>query len=240
CEHNSMEYLCIPFTISDEFSLVLTIHTSNTEQLATINAYNASIKNYLEAAKPVIESKMLLAKLRDNSLRDPMTNLYNRRFLEQFIDTLAGQIKREQESYSILMLDVDFFKMVNDTYGHDVGDKVIVAIGKVLQENVRESDLAIRYGGEEFLILLHNATEEGTLKIAKKVHSTFASIVFDAGNGETLQKTISIGISIFPKDANTIWKCIKLADTALYVAKTTGRNKIVRFDKKMAEKKELR
>ena len=240
CEHNSMEYLCIPFTINDEFSLVLTIHTSNTAQLATINAYNASIKNYLEAAKPMIESKILLAKLRDNSLHDPMTNLYNRRFLEEFIDTLAGQIKREQESYSILMLDVDFFKMVNDTYGHDVGDKVIVAIGKVLRENIRESDLAIRYGGEEFLILLHNATEEGTLEIAKKIHSTFASIVFDAGDGETLQKTISIGISVFPKDADTIWKCIKLADTALYVAKTTGRNKIVRFDKKMAEKEELR
>jgi len=240
CEHNSMEYICIPFTINDEFSLVLSIHSSDATQLATINTYISSIKNYLEAAKPVIESKLLLAKLRNNSLHDPMTNLYNRRFLEEFIDTLAGQIKREQESYSILMLDVDFFKMVNDTYGHDVGDKVIVAIGKVLRENVRESDLAIRYGGEEFLILLHNASEDGTLEVAKKIHAAFASIVFDAGNGETLQKTMSIGISVFPEDADTIWKCIKFADTALYVAKTTGRNKIVRFDKKMVEKEELR
>ena len=241
CEHNGMEYLCIPFTINDEFSLVLTIHTANTSQLATLNSiYNASIKNYLEAAKPVIESRLLLAKLRENALHDPMTNLYNRRFLEEFIDTLAGQIKREEESYSILMFDVDFFKMVNDTYGHDVGDKVIAAIGKVLRENIRESDLAIRYGGEEFLVLLHNADEKGTMEVAKKIHSAFASISFDTGDGGTFQKTMSIGISIFPKDANTIWKCIKFADTALYVAKTTGRNKIVRFDKKMTEQEELR
>ena len=240
CEHNSMEYICIPFTINDEYSLILTIHTSTIAQLATVNNSTASIKNYLEAAKPVIESKILLAKLRDNSLHDPMTKLYNRRFLEEFIDTLAGQIKRQEESYSILMFDVDFFKMVNDTYGHDVGDKVIVAIGKVLRENIRESDLAIRYGGEEFLVLLHNADEEGTMELAKKMHSAFASISFDTGDGGTFQKTMSIGISLFPKDANTIWKCIKFADTALYVAKTTGRNKIVRFDKKMTEQEELR
>lgn len=240
CEHHSQEYICIPFSVNEEFSLALTIHVKDVSELTKINSYVASIKNYLEAAKPVIESKLLTDKLRENSLRDPMTGLYNRRFLEQFIDTLAGQVKREDENYSILMLDVDFFKMVNDTYGHDVGDKVIVAIGKVLKENIRESDLAIRYGGEEFLVLLHNASEEGTLKVAQKIHTAFGEIIFDVGNGETMQKTMSIGISIFPKDAETIWKCIKLADTALYVAKTTGRNKIVRYANKMSENGELR
>ncbi len=240
CEHHSQEYICLPFNINEEFSLTLTIHFPNSTNFTQINTFIPSIINYLEAAKPVIESKLLTDKLRENSLRDPMTGLYNRRFLEQFIDTLAGQVKREEENYSILMLDVDFFKMVNDTYGHDVGDKVIVAIGKVLKENIRESDLAIRYGGEEFLVLLHNASEEGTLKVAQKIHTAFGEIMFDVGDGETMQKTMSIGISIFPKDAETIWKCIKWADTALYVAKTTGRNKIVRYTNEMSENSELR
>lgn len=240
CEHHSQEYICISFNVNDEFSLVLTIHAQNASELTEVNSHIASIRNYLEAAKPVIESKLLTAKLRENSLRDPMTRLYNRRFLEEFIETFAGQVKRERENYSILMIDVDFFKMVNDTYGHDVGDKVIVAIGKVLRENIRESDLAIRYGGEEFVVLLHNASEEGTLKVAKKIHSAFAATIFDVGTGETMQKTMSIGISIFPTDADSIWKCIKLADTALYVAKTTGRNKIVRYTEDMAENSELR
>jgi len=239
CEHYSQEYICIAFTVNEEFSLALNLHAKDSTQLTEINSYIASIRNYLEAAKPVIESKLLTDKLRQNSLKDPMTDLYNRRFLEEFIETLANQVKREKESYSIMMLDVDFFKMVNDTYGHDVGDKVIVAIGKVLRENIRESDLAIRYGGEEFLVMLHNASEEGTMQVAKKIHTAFADLLFEISPQETMQKTMSIGISIFPHDAPTIWQCIKLADTALYVAKTTGRNKIVRYTKEMSENEEL-
>jgi len=174
-----------------------------------------------------------MSKLRNTSLKDAMTGLYNRRFLEEFIDTIANQAKRDNTTYSVLMLDVDFFKKVNDTYGHDIGDKVIVKIGEVILSNIRESDLGIRYGGEEFVILLHNANDEGTRAIASKIHSEFAELAFDVGNGKTIQKTMSIGIAKFPKDGDTIWKCIKYADTALYVAKTTGRNKIVEFKAEM-------
>ncbi|OHE00487.1 MAG: hypothetical protein A2W82_04205 [Sulfurimonas sp. RIFCSPLOWO2_12_36_12] len=119
--------------------------------------------------------------------------------------------------------------MVNDTYGHDIGDKVIVALSKVLKDSIRESDLAIRYGGEEFVLMLCNATDEGAMSVAKKIHSAFGALSFDVGNSEALRKTISIGIAKFPTDGDTIWKCIKYADTALYVAKDTGRNKIVEF-----------
>jgi len=138
------------------------------------------------------------------------------------------------------MLDVDFFKKVNDTYGHDVGDKVIVAIGNVLKDNIRNSDLAIRYGGEEFVVMLHNATDEGAMEVAQKIHSTFASLIFDVGAGEKLQKTMSIGVSKFPVDGDSIWKCIKFADTALYKAKTTGRNKIVVYTHEMSEDEHVR
>ena len=132
-----------------------------------------------------------------------------------------------------MMLDVDFFKMVNDTYGHDVGDRVIVALAAVLKDNIREADLAIRYGGEEFLVLLHNASHEGALNVADKIHRAFSALTFDVGNGETMKKTISIGIAKYPEDADSIWKTIKFADTALYEAKNTGRNKIVEFQKEM-------
>ncbi len=240
CACNDLEYICIPFTINDENSLIISVTSKDKNELNKINSYIQSIENYLEAAKPVIESKILMSKLRDTSLRDAMTGMYNRRFLEEFIDTVASQAKRDQTTYSILMLDVDFFKKVNDTYGHDVGDKVIAKIGEVVLDSIRESDLAIRYGGEEFVIMLHNANDEGTMKIATKIHSEFAKLIFDAGNGQTLQKTMSIGIAKFPKDGDTIWKCIKYADTALYVAKTTGRNKIVEYKKEMSENDNLR
>ncbi len=233
CHKQDDYYVCIPFLINDEYSIVLNIAAKDETDVNRINALTPSIKNYLEAAKPVIESRILTAKLRDTSLRDGMTGLYNRRFLEEFIDQVIAQCDRQEESYSIMMLDVDFFKMVNDNYGHDIGDKVIVALANVLKENIREADLAIRYGGEEFLVLLHNADSKGTLDVAQKIHKAFSALTFDVGNGETMKKTISIGIAKYPTDGDSIWKTIKFADTALYDAKNTGRNKIVEFHSDM-------
>jgi len=235
CHANEFHYICIPFSINSDASLIISIAAKDLKELHKLNSIIPNIEHYLEAAKPVIESKILMDKLRESSLRDAMTGLYNRRFLEEFIDQVAKVSKRTKDSYSVMMLDVDFFKMVNDTYGHDVGDKVIVEIGKVLKENIRESDLAIRYGGEEFVVLLHNANEEGTQAVAQKIHAAFGALAFDVGTSEPMKKTMSIGIAQYPKDGDTIWKCIKFADTALYVAKTTGRNKIVHYLAKMSE-----
>jgi diguanylate cyclase (GGDEF)-like protein len=240
CTAKELKYICIPFNINDDASIIISITTKTEIEQNEVNSKIPSIRNYLEAAKPVIESKILMDKLRETSLRDAMTGLYNRRFLEEFIDKIMNQAQRENETYSVMMLDVDWFKMVNDTYGHDVGDKVISAIGKLLNETVRNSDLAIRYGGEEFVVMLHNATDEGTLDVAKKIHSSFANLIFDVGAGETLQKTMSIGVSKFPIDGDSIWKCIKFADTALYKAKTTGRNKIVVYEEGMSDDENVR
>lgn len=233
CVSLDMDYVCIPFPINHDISLVLSMTSTQKDEVDLMKKNISSIKHYLEAAKPVIESQILMEKLRDTSLRDGMTGLYNRRFLEEVIDKIMSQAARNKDTYSVLMLDVDFFKMVNDTYGHDIGDKVIVALSKVLKSSIRESDLAIRYGGEEFVVMLHNANEEGTISIATKIHSEFAKLAFEVGNGEPLRKTISIGIAKFPTDGDTIWKCIKFADTALYEAKETGRNKIVEFRAEM-------
>ena len=240
CDAGDLKYICIPFNINNGASLTISILTKTEDELNEVNSKIASIKNYLEAAKPVIESRILMDKLRDTSLRDGMTGLYNRRFLEEFIDKVMNQAQREKETYSVMMLDVDWFKMVNDTYGHDVGDKVIVEIGKVLRESIRDADLAIRYGGEEFVVMLHNATDEGAQQVAEKIHSSFGELVFDVGSGETMQKTMSIGVSKFPRDGDTIWKCIKFADTALYKAKTTGRNKIVTYEEGMSDDENVR
>ena len=239
CSQNDLNYICIPFNISNDATLIISITTQDKQEADRYTSYISSIKNYLEAAKPVIESMILMEKLKDTSLRDGMTGLYNRRFLEEFIDKVMSQALRDKNTYSILMLDVDFFKMVNDTYGHDAGDKVITILAKILQENIRESDLAIRYGGEEFIIMLHNANDEGTLKVANKIHSDFGNYIFDISTNETIQKTVSIGISKFPTDGDSIWKCIKYADTALYRAKNTGRDKIVEFTTEMFESEEF-
>jgi diguanylate cyclase (GGDEF)-like protein len=240
CNCKDTYYICIPFSINEEYSLVLSATAKTEDDITYINAKTPAIKNYLEAAKPVIEGRLLMAKLQDTSLRDAMTGLYNRRFLEEFIDNVMSQAVRDKDTYHVMMLDVDFFKSVNDNYGHDIGDKVITEIGKLLQDAIRDADLAIRYGGEEFLVMLRNASDEGALKVAQDIHSQFAQLSFDVGNGQHIKKTISIGLAKFPTDGETIWKTIKYADTALYVAKTTGRNKIVEYSEDMSENQDLR
>ena len=235
CERKDMHYSCFFYNINDEFSIVVSITSKDKNELKTINKDIPHLRNYLEAAKPVIESRLLMEKLRQTSLKDGMTGLYNRRFLEEFIDQFMNQADRNKETYHLMMLDVDWFKQVNDTYGHDVGDMVIVEIGKLLQKHIRTSDMAIRYGGEEFIVMLQNSSDEGAMMVAKNIHSGFAAIEFNVGPGETMFKTMSIGMAKFPVDGDTIWKCIKYADTALYRAKNTGRNKIVEFEPEMFE-----
>jgi len=235
CEQNGkVEYACLPFSINNDYSLILSISSKEKSELDDISGKITSIKNYLEAAKPVIESKILMDILRESSLRDGLTGLYNRRFLEEHIDQEQAQLLRDKTTYDILMIDIDYFKLVNDSYGHDVGDTVIKALSDILKESKREADMAIRYGGEEFLILLRNSTPETTIKIANKIHGAFKAKKFIIGS-ETLEKTLSIGIAKLPQDADSVWKVIKYADTALYEAKNTGRNRIVHFESHMFE-----
>jgi diguanylate cyclase (GGDEF)-like protein len=126
------------------------------------------------------------------------------------------------------MLDLDYFKMVNDTYGHDAGDAVLKALSQSLRQNVRSSDMVIRYGGEEFLIILQDVTEPDADQVAENIRAAVEKIRVNI-NGSVLQKTISIGVSDYPKDSATFWQAVKFADVALYNAKQTGRNRVIRF-----------
>lgn len=190
------------------------------------------IYNYLDAAKAILHTRMLMEMLKESSLRDPLTGLYNRKFLEEYIESATHQALRSKTTYAILMIDVDFFKMVNDTYGHDVGDQVISGLSNIIQNTIREADLAVRFGGEEFIVLLYNSAPEGAERVAQKIRSRFSEMVFEV-NHERFSKTLSVGISMFPEDGPTVWRVIKFADIALYKAKESGRNQVVRFHSSM-------
>jgi diguanylate cyclase (GGDEF)-like protein len=193
---------------------------------------------YIREATPVIEAKRFAAALRETTLKDPMTDLYNRRFLESYMETLIANTKRHKSSIGILMCDMDFFKEVNDTYGHEAGDSVIIKTAEVLSSCVRASDLVIRYGGEEFLVLLIDITSpKDTSHIAEKIRSSLEATEFKLPTGKIIQKTISVGYSLFPVDSEAFWACIKFADVALYRAKEDGRNKICAFKPEMWQEK---
>ncbi len=228
CKQKTSEYLCLNFTIDDDYSLVLHIQSSNKDEIAKFKEYIPIITNYVEMAKPVIESKILMGILKETTLRDPMTSLYNRRFLNELFDSNVTSRVKDGFVHAVLMIDVDFFKKVNDTYGHDVGDDVIKKLAMIMKKAVRDSDIPVRFGGEEFVILLTNTTNKKAVQIAKDINKTFSKEIF-SGNSETFTKTLSVGISYYPKDADTLWKTLKYADEALYEAKNTGRDKIIEF-----------
>lgn len=130
------------------------------------------------------------------------------------------------------MGDLDFFKQVNDIHGHNAGDVVLKETAQILKKSVRAADLVIRFGGEEFLIVLVDAAKGESLTVAEKIRREVEENSFRVKEG-TIKKTISLGISEFPLDAESFWQCIKFADVALYEAKNNGRNKSLRFTAEM-------
>ncbi|RUM45579.1 MAG: GGDEF domain-containing protein [Hydrogenimonas sp.] len=235
CKHYSglsKYYYCVPFLITEHYSIVIMLMCDTKEEIDHFKENLFTLTNYLENAKPVIESRLLMEKLQEKSLRDGLTGLYNRKFLEEFIDKVNKQAERHAASYTIMMLDIDYFKQVNDKYGHDVGDKFIKLLAQTIISNIRASDIAARYGGEEFLLLLHESTPEGAQRVAEKIRQSFAQKTVYV-HGKQIRKTVSIGVSFFPQHAKALREAIKYADVALYKAKEDGRNRVVIFEPDM-------
>ena len=165
-------------------------------------------------------------------MRDPLTGLYNRRFLDEFASTFAATVKRRNTKAGILMCDIDFFKQVNDVYGHNVGDEVLKGVVRAILKSIREEDIPVRFGGEEFLILLQDADEAVAMDVAERIRRDVENTEITV-QGTIIKKTLSIGVSIFPEDSENLWKCIKFSDVAMYKAKESGRNRVVRFEADM-------
>lgn len=228
CSTNDLNYICIPHAISNDIDLIVAIYTKDQEESIKVRKKIPYINDYVDAAKTVIISNKLMNILEKNARTDALTQLYNRKHLEEQIPKITSQSNRVGTSFGVLMLDIDHFKMVNDTYGHDVGDNAIKIVAQTLIENTRTSDIVIRYGGEEFIVLLYNCEEEYLYEVCEKIRKAFLEKEISAGQ-TTINKTVSIGASIFPKDNKDLNTCIKYADLALYKAKKTGRNKVVLF-----------
>lgn len=161
-------------------------------------------------------------KLKEQANRDPMTNLYNRRSFYEISRNMIELAQRNLEEIYVIMFDIDNFKKINDTYGHDTGDKVIIALSKTVLNCVRKSDVTARWGGEEFLILAPKTDQIGALTIAEKIRQAIEKLDI-----EGLNFTISIGVASFEKNKDkNIDSVIHKADEALYEAKNSGKNRV--------------
>ena len=161
---------------------------------------------------------------------DALTGLDNRRYLEERLEEMFGHSRRLQEPLAVVMCDLDRFKSVNDTYGHQAGDAVLKQLARILKGEAREIDRVGRYGGEEFMLLLPGTVLDAAVTFAERVRKAVETHTFTFDGG-TLKRTMSCGVAAWPhpriEDCDAL---VKAADDALYVAKETGRNRVVRFD----------
>ena len=186
------------------------------EQLALINQ---QLSEQLEMVS------RLKDQLQEQAVRDPLTNLYNRRYLGEVLPRLLLNARRKRTSISVLIVDIDHFKSVNDTYGHQVGDEVLKTIAALLLEAVRGSDVVFRYGGEEFLLLLPGLDEATAVARAEGLRQRVAEMVFPTA-GDGLRLTISLGLAVYPQHAGDMDELLNQADAALYHSKRSGRNRL--------------
>lgn len=236
--HNSCPYFlsqskyhyCIETKLSKDVSLIINFVLDSKEELDKVHQNISFIKSYITESAPNIEVKLLLKALQESAFKDSLTGLYNRKFLDEHLKKLLPQIDRENKKMAILMLDMDHFKAVNDEYGHDIGDFALKELARVLTENIRESDVVIRFGGEEFIVILVGITSaEEALKVAEKLRLKVGENEIKVYENTTIRKTISIGMAIYPDNSDSIDSIFKYADIALYEAKRKGRNRVIEF-----------
>jgi diguanylate cyclase (GGDEF)-like protein len=168
----------------------------------------------------------LRENLREQAIRDPLTGLFNRRFLNETLIQTLSHARRYQRTMAIFLLDIDHFKYINDTYGHDAGDAVLRAVGTLLNTGLRSEDTACRFGGEELLLVLPEITEEDAIIRADVLRQAISALDIEHGNSLLPAVTVSIGVAVFPDHGLTHDALLTAADRALYRAKAFGRNRV--------------
>ena len=173
--------------------------------------------------RTLLEFKAYLDVCEEAAFTDHLTGLANRRRFERQLEREVGRVERFSHPFTLLMLDIDNFKKLNDTYGHDAGDDAIRRLSKVLREGTRGIDLAARIGGEEFAVLLVETNKDGGFEVAERLRTAIRSLEIPRSGG----LTASFGVAECPSDAQTAAEILKAADVALYQAKRNGRDQVV-------------
>jgi diguanylate cyclase (GGDEF)-like protein len=164
--------------------------------------------------------------LREESIRDPLTGLYNRRYLDDALEREFSRAKRDNYPVGIIMMDIDHFKKVNDTYGHIVGDVVLQKLAQMLGAKFRREDIICRFGGEEFLVVMPETSANNAFEKIEDFRKDLENIVIEAA-GQQIKLTISGGVAMYPFDGIVIDDIIQSADQAMYKAKAAGRNQVI-------------
>lgn len=230
--HNNNNIQCLPLMAYGELLGIVVLEADVVSDPQESLEIEGSRRFALEQVGLAIGNLKLRESLRQASIRDVLTGLYNRRFFDEssqreMLRAVRQQAKGDYPGLALLMIDIDHFKRFNDEHGHEVGDQVLREVAQVLQSQTRGSDVAARFGGEEFTIVLADITQQLALEHAQRVRHEVEQLVLHAGGKEVGRITISIGLAQFPAQGSTVEALLLAADKALYEAKAAGRNRVV-------------
>ena len=206
--------------------LYLEIPLAATEAQQNVGLGNHDLDIFAENISLALGNQRLRASLRSQSIRDPLTGLFNRRYLEEALELDLARARRSGTSVSLIMADADHFKQFNDNFGHDAGDLVLKRVAEVMQGNIRKGDLACRYGGEEFIVVLHSAGITEALERAAVIRESIKALTLTFRGQSLGTITMSLGVAAFPTHADDGPALITAADSAMYEAKRAGRNRV--------------
>ena len=190
------------------------------------SASQALAETVAEQAALSLANLKLRDELRELSISDPLTSLYNRRFAQETLTREIHRAQREQGAIGIITFDIDFFKSVNDRYGHDAGDAVLKAVANELQSSIRGGDIACRMGGEEFAIMMPGASLKIARQRAEELRAAIAGLRLRHAQVDLPAVSLSCGVAAFPEHGGTADALLRAADQALYRAKEAGRNRV--------------
>ena len=221
----------IPFTEEDKefislssYFIVLSI-INEKNKIEDLERINLELEDKIQLrTKELLDTQI---RLQEQVHTDPLTNLYNRRHFSEVNKSLFSMAQRSTSPLSVLIIDIDNFKNINDIFGHQVGDLVIKSLANIFVNTIRKSDIAIRYGGEEFLILLTNTNLHQAQVLAEKIRSNVNNTKIKHSESKELSFTISLGLSTVKVDDEDINVSIANADKALYIAKESGKNQTI-------------
>ncbi len=224
--------ICTPVIVRGEVKGIIHIDSKKP------NAFTKKDVEFVEILSSQIsiafERALLFKKTKDLSIIDPLTSCYNRRKLMEDLEHEINRCKRYGRRFSILMIDIDWFKNYNDFHGHLKGDELLKIISSLLIRNVRGADSVYRYGGEEFLILLPELGKRDAFIVGEKLRKIIENWTFEGESRSQPNKsiTISVGVATFPDDGITKEGLLQVCDSALYRAKDTGKNRVIAFEAK--------
>jgi diguanylate cyclase (GGDEF)-like protein/PAS domain S-box-containing protein len=216
---------CLPIHVQGETLGIFHLQSTSEENL-TENKRQLAY-TVIEQSELALSNLKLREALREQSIRDPLTELYNRRYMEEALNQQLSRVTRQLHPLGLIMIDIDHFKNFNDTHGHAAGDALLRELGKLLQSHIRGGDVACRYGGEEFLLIMPDASLQAAHQRAILLQKEAKKLsVQDAG--QSLDGiTLSLGVAIYPEHGRSIDSVLRAADAALYRAKQEGRDRVV-------------